>query len=154
MAGVNNNLKPFTKDDLTSEKQSERGKKGGVRSQQVQKEKKTLAQIFTIWADGKIKPKDKLLLESIGIDADEATNKYMLIIPIIKNLSKGDTKALQMAMDLLQEDQRKQKEIEKLQAEIERLKLESQKLKNELNGDITTNKVIIVNDVPKGEDNA
>ncbi len=150
----NQNLRPLTKEQLTPELQSERGKKGGKRSQEVQHQKKTLAQLFTIWANGKPKPKDILLLESLGIDAEDATNKSLLIIPIIKNLSKGDTKALQMAMDLLEEDKRKEAEIRKLNAEIKRLELETEKLKNELNGDVTTNKIIIVNDVPTGEQDA
>lgn len=149
MAGVNNNLIPFTKEDLTSEKQSERGKKGGIKSQQVQREKRTLAQLFSTWADGKPRAKDIKLLKDMGIDVEDATNKSLLIVPIIQNLAKGDTRALQMAIDLLNEDQRKQKEIEKLQAEIQRLKLEAKKLENELNGDVTTNKIIIVNDIPK-----
>ena len=149
MAGVNNNLIPFTKEDLTSEKQSERGKKGGIKSQQVQREKRTLAQLFSTWADGKPRAKDIKLLKDMGIDVEDATNKSLLIVPIIQNLSKGDTRALQMAIDLLNEDQRKQKEIEKLQAEIQRLKLEAKKLENEINGDVTTNKIIIVNDIPK-----
>lgn len=149
MAGVNNNLIPFTKEELTSEKQSERGKKGGIRSQQVQREKRTLAQLFSTWADGKPRAKDIKLLKDMGIDVEDATNKSLLIVPIIQNLAKGDTRALQMAIDLLNEDQRKQKEIEKLQAEIQRLKLEAKKLENELNGDVTTNKIIIVNDIPK-----
>ena len=154
MAGKNNNFKPIEKGQFTDEELRERARKGGLKSQQVQHEKKTLAQLFTIWANGKPKPKDLLLLESLGIDPKEATNKSLLIIPIIKNLSKGDTKALQMAIDLLEEDKRKEAEIKKLNAEIKRLELETEKLKNELNGDVTTNKIIIVNDVPTGEQDA
>lgn len=151
MAGVNNNLKPLTKDELTSEKQRERGKKGGVRSQQVQHEKKTLSQIFTMWANGKPKAKDIELLKSLGLDVEDVTNKSLLIVPIIQNIQDGDTKTLQMAIDLLGEDKRKQKEIEKLTAETERLRMEIKRLENELNGDVSTNKIIIVNDIPKAE---
>ena len=140
MAGVNDNFKPIQKGQLTKEE---------LKSQQVQHEKKTLSQIFTMWANGKPRKKDIELLESLGIDVEDATNKSLLIVPIIQSIQDGDTKTLQMAIDLLGEDKRKQKEIEKLTAETERLKMEIKKLENELNGDITTNKVIIVNDVPK-----
>lgn len=154
MAGKNDNFKPIKKGQLTNEELRERGRNGGLKSQKVQHEKKTLSQIFTMWADGKPKKKDIELLESLGIDIEDVTNKSLLIVPIIQNIQDGDTKTLQMAIDLLGEDKRKQKEIEKLTAETERLKMEIEKLKNELNGDIATNKIIIVNDVPTGEDDA
>ena len=127
MAGVNDNFKPIQKGQLTKEELRERGRKGGLKSQQVQHEKKTLSQIFTMWANGKPRKKDIELLESLGIDVEDATNKSLLIVPIIQSIQEGDTKTLQMAIDLLGEDKRKQKEIEKLTAETERLKMEIKK---------------------------
>ena len=105
--GENNNLKAIEKGDLTKEELRQRGRNGGIKSGESKRAKKTLAELFTAWADSPTKEKDKLLLESLGIDSKDATNKAMLIVPIIKNISKGDTKTIQLALELLQEDKRK-----------------------------------------------
>lgn len=143
------NLKPIRKGDLTIEQSRERARNGGKRSVEVRKAKKTLAELFTTWADNEVKDKDKLLLKSLGIDDKDATNKALLIVPIIKNITKGDTKTLQLAIELLSEDKRKEKEIKKLEAEIKRLELEAEKLKKEINGELETERIVLINDVPK-----
>lgn len=143
------NLKPIRKGDLTIEQSRERARNGGKRSVEVRKAKKTLAELFTAWADNEVKDKDKLLLKSLGIDDKDATNKALLIVPIIKNITKGDTKTLQLAIELLSEDKRKEKEIKKLEAEIKRLELEAEKLKKEINGELETERIVLINDVPK-----
>ena len=84
----NQNLRPLTKEQLTPELQSERGKKGGKRSQEVQHQKKTLAQLFTIWANGKPKPKDILLLESLGIEIPSYI-KFSDLVLTSKNVDLG-----------------------------------------------------------------
>ena len=106
----------------------EEAKKGGIRSGQVRKQKKTVAEYLRKWADGEVSEKNKKALEALGL-SEEATNRTLLVVPLIQKASKGDTKALQMALELLGEDKKKELEIKKLRREIELLKAETAKLK-------------------------
>lgn len=107
----------------------EEAKKGGIRSGQVRRQKKTVAEYLRKWADGEVvSEKDKKALEAFGL-SEEATNRTLLVVPLIHKASKGDTKALQMALELLGEDKKKELEIKKLRREIELLKAETQKLR-------------------------
>ena len=106
----------------------EEAKKGGIKSGQVRKQKKTVAEYLRKWADGEVSEKNKKALEALGL-SEEATNRTLLVVPLIKKASSGDTKALQMALELLGEDKKKELEIKKLRREIELLKAETQKLR-------------------------
>ena len=106
----------------------EEAKKGGIRSGQVRKQKKTVAEYLRKWADSEVSEKNKKALEALGL-SEEATNRTLLVVPLIKKASSGDTKALQMALELLGEDKKKELEIKKLRREIELLKAETQKLR-------------------------
>ena len=102
--------------------------KGGIKSGQVRRQKKTVAEYLRKWADGEVSEKNKKELEALGL-SEEATNRTLLVVPLIQKASKGDTKALQMALELLGEDKKKELEIKKLRREIELLKAETQKLR-------------------------
>lgn len=106
----------------------EEAKKGGIKSGQVRKQKKTVAEYLRKWADSEVSEKDKKVLQALGL-SEEATNRTLLVIPLIKKASGGDTKALQMILELLGEDKKKELEIKKLRREIELLKAETQKLR-------------------------
>ena len=102
--------------------------KGGIKSGQVRRQKKTVAEYLRKWADGEVSEKNKKALEALGL-SEEATNRTLLVVPLIKKASSGDTKALQMVLELLGEDKKKELEIKKLRREIELLKAETQKLR-------------------------
>lgn len=106
----------------------EEAKKGGIKSGQVRKQKKTVAEYLQKWAEGEVSEKNKKALQALGL-TEEVTNRALLVIPLIKKASSGDTKALQMALELLGEDKKKELEIKKLRREIELLKAETQKLR-------------------------
>ena len=112
----------------------EEAKKGGMRSGQVRKQKKTVAEYLRKWADGEVSEKDKKALQALGL-SEEATNRTLLVIPLIKKASSGDTKAMQMVLELLGEDKKKELEIKKLRSEIELLKAETQKLRMQVGDD-------------------
>lgn len=112
----------------------EEAKKGGIKSGQVRKQKKTVAEYLKKWADSEVSEKDKKVLQALGL-SEEATNRTLLVIPLIKKINQGDTKALQMALELLGEDKKKELEIKKLRREIELLKAETQKLRMQVGED-------------------
>lgn len=111
----------FTSGDMAAKN----GSKGG----KARAAKKTVADYLKKWADGEVlDKKNKEALRALGL-SEEATNRTLLVIPLIKKASKGDTKALQMILELLGEDKKKDLEIKKLTQEIELLKAETQKLR-------------------------
>ena len=132
----------------------EEAKKGGIRSGQVRKQKKTVAEYLRKWADGEVSEKNKKALEALGL-SEEATNRTLLVVPLIQKASKGDTKALQMALELLGEDKKKELEIKKLRREIELLKAETQKLRMQVGDDREVEDLTALGDMLKtdSEDN-
>ena len=102
--------------------------KAGIASGKARRQKKTVAEYLRKWADGEVSEKNKKALEALGL-SEEATNRTLLVVPLIKKASNGDVKALQMVLDLLGEDKKKELEIKKLRHEIELLKAETQKLR-------------------------
>ena len=125
MADKKDNLKPFVKGTISREVAAANGAKGG----RAKAQKKTVAEYLRKWADGEVvSEKNKKALEALGL-SEEATNRTLLVVPLIKKASSGDTKALQMALELLGEDKKKELEIKKLRREIELLKAETQKLR-------------------------
>lgn len=112
----------------------EEAKKGGIKSGQVRKQKKTVAEYLRKWADGEVSEKNKKALEALGL-SEEATNRTLLVVPLIQKASGGDMKAMQMVIELLGEDKKKDLEIKKLTQEIELLKAETQKLRMQVGDD-------------------
>ena len=129
----------------------EEAKKGGIRSGQVRKQKKTVADYLKQWADGEVSEKNKKALEALGL-SEEATNRTLLVVPLIKKASSGDTKALQMALELLGEDKKKELEIKKLRREIELLKAETQKLRMMTGEDREVEDLTALGDMLKNEE--
>jgi len=127
--------------NATPEERRERARIAGLASAEAKKEKKTLSEIVNAWANNKLKDKNKIeQLAELGIS--EPTNKANLLLSLLNNVDKGDTKSISMLIELLSEDRRREAEIRKLNAEIE-------KLQKEIAGEISENNITIINDIPK-----
>ena len=129
----------------------EEAKKGGIRSGQVRKQKKTVAEYLRKWADSEVSEKDKKVLQALGL-SEEATNRTLLVIPLIKKASGGDMKAMQMVIELLGEDKKKDLEIKKLTQEIELLKAETQKLRMQVGDDREVEDLTALGDMLRVDD--
>ena len=125
--------------------------KAGIASGKARKQKKTVAEYLRKWADGEVSEKNKKALEALGL-SEEATNRTLLVVPLIKKASSGDTKALQMALELLGEDKKKELEIKKLRREIELLKAETQKLRMMTGEDREVEDLTALGDMLKNEE--
>lgn len=147
MADKKDNLKPFVKGTISREVAAANGAKGG-RAKAV---KKTVADYLKKWADSEVSEKDKKALQALGL-SEEATNRTLLVIPLINKASKGDTKALQMILELLGEDKKKDLEIKKLTQEIELLKAETQKLRMQVGDDREVEDLTALGDMLRVDD--
>lgn len=119
----------------TPSERRENATKAGIASGKARRQKKTVAEYLKKWADSEVSgEKNKKALQALGL-SEEATNRTLLVIPLIKKITQGDTKALQMALELLGEDKAKEQQIKKLEAEIDLLKAETQKLRMQVGED-------------------
>lgn len=130
---------------------TEQAREMAKKSAEKRNEKKTISKILTDWADKPLTDKHKKELKEKGFD-EATTNKALLVLPLIQNATKGDTKSIQMVLELMNEDKEKEIRIKKLEAEIKRLELEAEKVRKEINGEIVENKIIVVSDIPKVEE--
>ena len=128
--------------------------KNGSKGGKAAHAKKTVADYLKQWADSEVSEvseKDKKALEALGL-SEEATNRTLLVVPLIQKASKGDVKALQMALELLGEDKKKELEIKKLRREIELLKAETQKLRMMTGEDREVEDLTALGDMLKNEE--
>lgn len=135
----------------TPSERRENATKAGIASGKARRQKKTVAEYLRKWADGEVSEKNKKALEALGL-SEEATNRTLLVVPLIKKASSGDTKALQMALELLGEDKKKELEIKKLRREIELLKAETQKLRMQVGDDREVEDLTALGDMLKNEE--
>lgn len=150
MAHQNNEQNLIPLNQRSPEEQAEIRKKAQKARWEKVRERKTLSQLMRLWAERGVSEKDKQALRNLGL-SEEDYNKTLLIAPIIKNISKGDIKSIQLAIELLGEDEEKNLKIKKLEQEIEKLKLEQDQLKT-LNSALNE-QIQIVMDVDKDKDN-
>ena len=147
MADKKDNLKPFVKGTISREVAAANGAKGG----RAKAAKKTVADYLKKWADSEVSEKDKKALQALGL-SEEATNRTLLVIPLIKKASSGDMKAMQMVIELLGEDKKKDLEIKKLTQEIELLKAETQKLRMQVGDDREVKDLTALGDMLRVDD--
>lgn len=147
MADKKDNLKPFVKGTISREVAAANGAKGG----RAKAAKKTVAEYLRKWADSEVSEKNKKALEALGL-SEEATNRTLLVVPLIQKASSGDMKAMQMVIELLGEDKKKDLEIKKLTQEIELLKAETQKLRMQVGDDREVEDLTALGDMLKGDE--
>lgn len=126
------NLIPY--DKLTEEQQREFVRKGGKRSGEVRKQKAELKKLFMQFANMKPTEKESKQLEAMGFDNKDLTNMTSYVVSLFKNGAKGNSKAMEIGVDLMMNYNKRELENEKLKEEIEKLKLEQERLKRELEG--------------------
>ena len=126
--------------------------KAGIASGKARRQRKTVAEYLKKWADSEvIEEKNINALQALGL-SEEATNRTLLVIPLIKKASSGDMKAMQMVIELLGEDKKKDLEIKKLTQEIELLKAETQKLRMQVGDDREVEDLTALGDMLKNEE--
>lgn len=133
------NLKPHK---LTDEDRA----KGRLKGQEVKRQKRKVAEILNEWVTKPLTDSERNAVIEYGID--ENTKSALLVLPLLENVKKGDTKSIALVLEYLQEDRKKEKEIEKLKEEIALLKLQQETEKQKISySDLLKDKVVINMDV-------
>lgn len=115
------NLIPFTAEQ-NREEAKKNGVKGGVASGIARRKKKTMRELAKIVNSLPLSSKNKQQLPD-GIDEENATFQMAFIVKVYQQAIKGDTKAMQLWVNLSNtiEEEKQKLEIKKLKAEINKL---------------------------------
>ena len=100
----------------------ENGRKGGIKSGEARRKKKTMRELAVIVNSLPLSSKNKTQLPD-GIKENEMTFQMGFIIKVYQQALKGDTKAMKLWVELSNtlEDKKTELEIKKLKAEIKKL---------------------------------
>ena len=144
------NLIPTNK--RSKEEVRKNSSKGGKKSGEVRKQKAELKKLFMQFANMRPTEKESKQLVAMGFDSKDLTNMTAYVVSLFKNGAKGNSKALEIGVDLLMDNNKKELENQRLKEEIARLKLEQEKIKRDLNmGENSFEVLIPLKDLLKGE---
>lgn len=115
------NLIPTNK--RSKEEVRKNSSKGGKKSGEVRKQKAELKKLFMQFANMRPTEKESKQLVAMGFDDKDLTNMTAYVVSLFKNGAKGNSKALEIGVDLLMNNNKKELENEKLKKEIEILKM-------------------------------
>lgn len=149
--GVPENLKPIKKGELDRETAKKRGQKGAAVTNAKRKQYKTIAQVLKDYANFDVTEKEQKQLEALGFTGEQK-KLTLFAIPLLKKVLAGDTKALELLIQLLGQDKAKEQQIKKLKAETELLKAEVQKLRMQVGEDREVEDLTALGDMLKGDE--
>lgn len=115
------NLKKGEKTQFKSGKDaSEKGRKGGRKSQQVQKEKRTIQKILNDFCNGQLKdnPRFADIAASFGIESDKSVKELITYLAMLNAVYKADLDKLGKLTELLGEKTESISETEEKQTNL------------------------------------
>ncbi len=100
----NGNLKKFEKGKVSREQAVEAGRKGGIKSAEVKKQKKKLRELVEMFGELGIKnEKVKNMMEQMGIAEEDMNNKMAAVVGVFKKAAGGDVQAFNAIRDIMGE---------------------------------------------------
>ena len=101
-----NNLKPPFTSEQSPEEAAKNGKKGGIASGAVRREKKTIQNILNDYLDSDVKSKSNLkkIAKEYGITGDQSIKELVTVACLLNTLRKGDIEKLSALQGLIGED--------------------------------------------------
>lgn len=105
------NLKPLN--TRTKSEQREVASKGGKRSGEVRRQKRTFKELFDLLLDLPVKDEStKAFIQSLGIDPEVVNNDMAIVLSMYQEALKGNTKAFELIRDTRGEKPADKLEIE------------------------------------------
>lgn len=85
---------------LSHEEARELGRKGGLKSAEVRRQKKNMAEALSLLLDLEVKDKKIVKkLKSMGIKKEDVNNQMVMLISIFQKAFKGDVRAAEFIRD-------------------------------------------------------
>lgn len=139
------NLIPFDKRSVNEARES--GKKGGIKSGQARRKKKSMKQAMNLLLSLPVSDENAQRLAQLGIDVDDADNQMLMMVSMMQRAIKGNATAAQFIANITGSTAMTEAEREKIKLEKKRLKLEEAKLLH--NDTAEDESVVIINDIEK-----
>lgn len=120
------NLIPFDKRSVNEARES--GKKGGIKSGQARRKKKSMKQAMNLLLSLPVSDENAQRLAQLGIDVDDADNQMLMMVSMMQRAIKGNVTAAQFIANITGSTAMTEAEREKIKLEKKRLKMEEQQL--------------------------
>ena len=141
-----------TRNAITKEDASEKGKIGAKKSLDTRRKKKKLKEALTALMELPVSERNKQSMRSLGIDDKDMNNQMLVAVAAFQKAIKGDVRAMEFIRDMTG-----QQPVTKLdEAKIKLLRAQAKQIEAEIQREAEDNEsesgIIIVDDLPNGYD--
>lgn len=141
-----------TRNAITKDDASEKGKIGAKKSLDTRRKKKKLKEALTALMELPVSERNKQSMRAIGIDDKDMNNQMLVAVAAFQKAIKGDVRAMEFIRDMTG-----QQPVTKLdEAKIKLLRAQAKQIEAEIQREAAENEsesgVIIIDDLPKGYD--
>ena len=141
-----------TRNAITKEDASEKGKIGAKKSLDTRRKKKKLKEALTALMELPVSERNKQSMRAIGIDDKDMNNQMLIAVAAFQKAIKGDVRAMEFIRDMTG-----QQPVTKLdEAKIKLLRAQAKQIEAEIQREAAENEsesgVMIIDDLPKGYD--
>ena len=141
-----------TRNAITKEDASEKGKIGAKKSLETRRKKKKLKEALTALMELPVSERNKQSMRALGIDDKDMNNQMLIAVAAFQKAIKGDVRAMEFIRDMTG-----QQPVTKLdEAKIKLLRAQAKQIEAEIQREAAENEsesgIMIVDDLPKGYD--
>lgn len=141
-----------TRNAITKEDASEKGKIGAKKSLDTRRKKKKLKEALAALMELPVSERNKQSMRALGIDDKDMNNQMLVAVAAFQKAIKGDVRAMEFIRDMTG-----QQPVSKLdEAKIKLLRAQAKQIEAEIQREAVDNEsesgVMIVDDLPKGYD--
>lgn len=141
-----------TRNAITKEDASEKGKIGAKKSLETRRKKKKLKEALTALMELPVSERNKQSMRALGIDDKDMNNQMLVAVAAFQKAIKGDVRAMEFIRDMTG-----QHPVTKLdEAKIKLLRAQAKQIESEIQREAAENEsesgIMIVDDLPKGYD--
>lgn len=141
-----------TRNAITKEDASEKGKIGAKKSLDTRRKKKKLKEALTALMQLPVSERNKQSMRALGIDDKDMNNQMLIAVAAFQKAIKGDVRAMEFIRDMTG-----QQPVTKLdEAKIKLLRAQAKQIEAEIQREAVDNEsesgIMIVDDLPKGYD--
>lgn len=141
-----------TRNAITKEDASEKGKIGAKKSLDTRRKKKKLKEALTALMELPVSERNKQSMRALGIDDKDMNNQMLVAVAAFQKAIKGDVRAMEFIRDMTGQQpltKLDEAKIKLLRAQAKQIEAEIQREAAESESEIG---VMIIDDLPKGYD--
>ena len=141
-----------TRNAITKDDASEKGKIGAKKSLQTRRKKKKLKEALTALMELPVSERNKQSMRELGIDDKDMNNQMLIAVAAFQKAIKGDVRAMEFIRDMTGQQpvtKLDEAKIKLLRAQAKQIEAEIQREDAEIESE---SGIMIIDDLPKGYD--